>query len=127
MRARASAALHIGGFTNVALEHPVLDAGTDLGEDDAERVLVFFLAAALLHGATVARVHCGGAVRGRALAGAAKRLLRGAIARVDDDNVALLRYFDVYLKRPSEVGPRTGSRLCDAARRAVWTAADAGD
>ncbi|HEY8516016.1 MAG TPA: hypothetical protein VIS07_10930 [Candidatus Binatia bacterium] len=126
MRERASSALHIGGFTNVALEHPVLDAGANLDDDAAERVLVFFLAAAIVHGATLARVHCGSAARGRVLADAARRTLRGAATRIDDDNVALLRYFDVYLKPPSDLTPRTGERLRQAAQRAVFTAPDAG-
>ena len=80
-RELASDALHIGGFTNVRLEHPVLDLRGVADEARADRALAFFAAAALLHGAAIARVH----VRredASALPRRAKRALRGAITRI---------------------------------------------
>lgn len=110
LRARASDELHIGGFTNVRLDHPVLDLRDVADEHLADRALAFFAAAALLHGASIARVH----VRredASALPRRAKRALRGVAGRVDDENAALLRYFDLYLLRSDEIAPDAGARL----------------
>lgn len=111
MRELASAELHIGGFTNVQLEHPVIDLSRVAEDEAASRGLVFFLAAALAAGAQVARVHAGRSPRAVALASLAKRQLRGAVARVDDDNLRLLRYFDVYLHPADVIRPATGERV----------------
>ncbi|MBY0278093.1 hypothetical protein K2Z84_22390, partial [Candidatus Binatia bacterium] len=56
-RALASDELHIGGFTNVRLAHPVLDAREIADETRAADAVVFFVAGAVLQGATLARVH----------------------------------------------------------------------
>ncbi len=119
MRERASAALHIGGFTNVRLEHPVLDVADSVDGADAVRAATFFLAAALLHGAALGRIHCGSGERARAIATAVRRALRGAVERVDDENAALLRYVDVYLRAPEALDDATGARLARAAARAL--------
>jgi len=124
MRERASAGLHIGGFTNVALEHPVLDVAQGVEDADAVRAATFFLAAALLHGAALGRIQCGNAARARAVAVAVRRALRGAIERVDDDNAALLRYVDVYLRPPDALDDVAGARLARVAARAVGTRLD---
>jgi hypothetical protein len=124
MRERASAELHVGGFTNIRLEHPVLDVASGLTDEDAVRAASFFLAAAVLHGAALGRIHCGSAARGRAVATAVRRALRGAIVRVDDENVALVRYLDVYLRSSDAVDDATGARLVRAAARAVGTRLD---
>lgn len=124
MRERASAALHIGGFTNVRLEHPVLDVAHGVDDADAVRAATFFLAAALLHGAALGRIQCGSGERARALATAVRRALRGAVERVDDENAALLRYVDVFLRAPEALDDATGARLARAAARAVGTRLD---
>lgn len=118
LRALASEELHIGGFTNVRLEHPVLDLRDVRDEERAAGALVFFASGALLHGATLARVH----VRrehAAALSGGAKRALRGILRRVDADNVHLLRYFDLYLTSLAEIGDAAGTRLTRAVERIV--------
>lgn len=120
-RELASDALHIGGFTNVRLEHPVLDLRGVADEARADRALAFFAAAALLHGAAIARVH----VRredASALPRRAKRALRGAITRIDDENAALLRYFDLYLLPLAEIAPDAGARLTKLVARALGDA-----
>lgn len=110
LRRLASGELRIGGFTNVRLDHPVLDLrGT--GADDAARALTFFLAAAVVHGARVARVHVDRGEQGPTLAGLARQRFKPALERVDDESVALLRYFDVYLKPAAEIGDAAGRRL----------------
>ena len=119
MRELASPSLHIGGFTNVSLEHPVLDVSGDVSEERATRAVVFFLATALADGAAIARVQCGSAARGRALAAVVRRELRGATERMDDESLALMRYFDVYLKTPDAIAERTGARLVAALGRAL--------
>ncbi|MBM4244948.1 MAG: hypothetical protein FJ148_14225, partial [Deltaproteobacteria bacterium] len=57
LRRLASDELHIGGFTNVRLDHPVLDLREVVDDALGSGAVVFFAAAALLRGATVARVH----------------------------------------------------------------------
>lgn len=118
LRALASDELHIGGFTNVRLEHPVLDLRDAAGDVLAQRALAFFTAAALLHGATIARVH----VRredAASLPRRARRDLRGVVTRIDDENVVLLRYFDLYLPSPDAVPPEAGARLAKLLARAL--------
>jgi hypothetical protein len=116
LRALASDELHIGGFTNVRLAHPVLDLREIADEARAARALLFFAAAALLRGATLARVH----VRrehATALPHHAKRELRGVAQRIDDDNAGLLRYFDLYLLPLAEVRDAAGTRLVASVAR----------
>lgn len=118
LRALASDELHIGGFTNVRLAHPVLDAREIADEAQATDAVVFFVAGAVLHGATLARVH----VRrehATTLPGRVRRALRGVLRRTDHDNVLLLRYFDVYLTPLAEIADRPGSRLASAVGRIV--------
>ena len=110
-RALASDELHIGGFTNVQLAHPVLDLRTVADEDASGRALTFFVAAALLQGATVARIHVARGADGVRLASLARRRFRAALARVDDESVALLRYFDLYLREASAITPAAGLRM----------------
>jgi len=111
LRALASEELHIGGFTNVQLAHPVLDLRALAGEDASARALAFFLAATLLQGATLARIHVARGADGVRLARLARRQFRAALARVDDENVALLRYFDVYLHPAAEIEAKAGVRM----------------
>jgi len=120
MRDLASDELHIGGFTNVQLEHPVLDvSGLADDLDRAERALTFFLAACVARGAAVARVHAGSGARGRELIALASKSFKRAIARIDGDNVALVRYFDVYLRAADEIAPHSGMLLARHVRRAL--------
>ena len=122
LRGLASEELHIGGFTNVRLEHPVLDLrGVD---DDARAAgaLAFFAAAALLRGATVARVHVRREHAG-VLPRRARSDLRGVLVRVDDDSASLLRYFDLYLRPEAEIGAQAGRRLAKLVAGAVAAAA----
>jgi len=111
MRALASEELHIGGFTNVQLEHPVIDLSTVSEDRYAERALDFFLAACIARGATVGRVRCGRGARGRRLIARAASKFRPALARIDGDNVALMRYFDVYLKPGAGLTAAAGARI----------------
>lgn len=120
-RALASDKLHIGGFTNVRLDHPVLDLRDVADETRADGALAFFAAAALLHGATIGRVH----VRREDASTSprrARRALRGVAARVDDDNASLLRYFDLYLLPMDEIAPDAGARLVKLLARALGDA-----
>jgi hypothetical protein len=120
MRDLASDELHVGGFTNVQLAHPVLDV-SGLADDleRAERVLAFFLAACVARGAAVARVHTGSGARGRELIAHASKSFGRAITRIDGDNVALVRYFDLYLRAPEEIAPHSGMLLARHVRRAL--------
>jgi hypothetical protein len=111
MRALASAELHIGGFTNVQLEHPVLDAAAAPDDDAAGRALLFFVGASLARGAAIARVQCGRGARGPHLAHLARTAMRGAIARIDDESLGLVHYFDLYLAPIASIGPRVGARI----------------
>jgi len=111
LRVLASDELHIGGFTNVRLEHPVLDVRAVADAALAERALLFFLAGALVRGATLARVQVARGAHGAQLAALVRRQLRAAVARVDDENVSLLRYFDVYLRPAADVPQVAGARL----------------
>jgi hypothetical protein len=120
LRALASDQLHIGGFTNVRLDHPVLDLRAVEDDALAARALAFFTAAALLRGATAARVHVRREDAGT-LPRRAKRELRGIVRRVDDENAALMRYFDLHLRAPAEVRADAGRRL---ARRVAEALAD---
>jgi len=119
LRALASSELHIGGFTNVRLEHPVLDLRGVAEHERALRALTFFVAGALLATASVARVHVDTAAQGTALARAARRSFRPVLAHVDDASVALLRYFDLYLDARRELDPATAARLLRAVERAL--------
>ena len=110
LRALASDELYIGGFTNVRLDHPVLDLREVADEASATRALAFFAAASVLRDATVARVH----VRrehASVLPRRAKRDLRGVVARIDDENASLLRYFDLYLQPAASLSSDAGRRL----------------
>ena len=110
LRALASDELHIGGFTNVRLEHPVLDLRDVADEALAARALAFFAAASVLRDAAVARVH----VRrehASVLPRRAKSELRGLLARIDDENASLLRYFDLYLQPAASLSSEAGRRL----------------
>jgi hypothetical protein len=124
MRARASAELHIGGFTNVQLAHPVLDAAGAPDDDTAARALLFFTAASLAHGAAIARVHCGRGPRGAMIAAFARRSFRGVVARIDDESLGLLAYFDLYLHPAAAVGPKVGARLVRSVARALRPTAE---
>ena len=118
LRALASDELHIGGFTNVQLEHPMLDLREVADEALAARALTFFAAAALLRGAALARVHVHRELAD-AVARHAKRELRGVVQRIDDANVSLLRYFDLYLQPLAEVADGAGTRLAKSVARAL--------
>lgn len=117
LRALASDELHIGGFTNVQLAHPVLDLRAVTDPALALQALTFFVVAAMLGGATVARVQ----VRREDadLARRAKRELRAALARVDDESVALLRYFDLYLQPIDALDDAAGRALVRRLERAL--------
>ena len=119
MRALASAELHIGGFTNVQLDHPVLDATGAPDDEAAGRALLFFAGASLVHGAAIARVHCGRGPRGPHLARLARTELRGAVARVDDESLRLVGYFDLYFKPAAAIAPAVGTRIRRAVGQAV--------
>lgn len=121
LRALASHELHVGGFTNVRLEHPVLDLRGVADEARAADAIVFLTAGALLHGATLARVHLR-REHAASLPARARRALRGVLLRVDDENVGLLRYFDLYLAPLAEIGDQAGARLRRAVERAVAAA-----
>lgn len=123
LRGLASSELHIGGFTDVRLEHPLLDL-RDVADDAlATRALTFFVAGALLGGAAVARVHVASGVQGVALARAARRSFKAVLARVDDESIALLRYFDLYLHPSPALDEPAATRLLRAVERAVLTPA----
>lgn len=122
LRALASDELHVGGFTNVRLDHPVLDLREVADDALAARALVFFAAAALLRGATVARVHVRRADAGT-LPRRAKRDLRGVLLRVDDENASLMRYFDLHLRAPAAVRADAGRRLARLVAEALADAA----
>jgi hypothetical protein len=119
LRVLASTELHIGGFTSVRLEHPVLDLRAVADDVLAGRALAFFVAGALLSGASVARVHVRAGPPGALLARAARRSFRPALARVDDESVALLRYFDLYLQPADALDPAARGRLVRALERAL--------
>jgi hypothetical protein len=118
MRALASDELHIGGFTNVQLAHPVIDLRSLADEERVLRAAAWFCGAAIAAGASVARFHCG-ATAGRAVAAHVRRRFGGALSRVDDESVALLRYFDVYLKPSEQISDAAGSRALAATRHAL--------
>jgi hypothetical protein len=111
LRALASAELHIGGFTNVQLEHPVLDLRAIDDAEASARALIFFLAAALLREARIARIHVASGSAGAALAKLARKHFRAALERVDDESVSLLRYFDLYLRPATDIEPAAGTRI----------------
>lgn len=122
LRRLASDELHIGGFTNVRLAHPVLDLREVVDDTLGSGAVAFFTAAALLRGATVARVH----VRrehAATLPRRAKRDLRGVLARVDADSASLLLYFDLYLRPVAEVRADAGRRLVNLVATALTHAA----
>lgn len=112
MRARASAELHIGGFTQAQLDTPVLDVA-DLGDPQATAAVVFFLVVAAASEAPVARIQCTREAAA-ALADAVRDRVGPAIERVDDENVMLMRYFDVFLNPPSSISIDDGARLVAA-------------
>lgn len=109
MRERASAELHIGGFTQARLETPVLDA-CGLDEPSGGDVVVFFLVAASAAAAPVARIQCS-ASQIDSLTAAARDRVATAIERVDDANARLMRYFDVYLRPPASIAEADAGRL----------------
>jgi hypothetical protein len=119
MRALASEELHIGGFTNVQLEHPVIDLSTVSEDRDAERALDFFLGACIARAASVGRVHCGRGQRGRTLIARAASSFKPALVRIDGDNVALMRYFDVYLKPSADLTAAAGARIAGTLESAL--------
>ncbi len=119
LRGLASSELHIGGFTDVRLEHPVLDLRGVADDALATRALAFFVAGSLLGGATIARVHVASGAQGVALARAAKRSFKPVLGRVDDESVALLRYFDLYLQDAPALDAAAAQRLVRAVERAV--------
>lgn len=119
MRALASRELHIGGFTQAELPYPVLDAAGAPDDAAAERLLLFFVAASALDGAAIARVQCGRGARGGALARTSRRALRGVVARVDDENLALMRYFDLHLVEPAKIAAASGRRFARSVANAV--------
>jgi len=119
MRALASEELHIGGFTNVQLAHPVIDLRPLSNEERALRAAAWFCGASIAAGASVARFHCGAAATGPTVAAHVRRRFSGALSRVDDESVALLRYFDVYLKPTEEISDAAGSRALAAMRHAL--------
>jgi hypothetical protein len=124
LRALASDELHIGGHTNVRLEHPVLDLREVDDDALATRALDFFVVAALLAGAGVARVHVRRGAQATSLAQRARRQLRAALLRVDDETVALLRYFDVYFRPLDEITASSGRRVLALIERALGTPPD---
>lgn len=114
MRERASDQLHIGGFTQVQLETPVLEVSDVPDPDEASRAMTFFVVTAVASGATVARVQCGRGPEAARLASAARETLGPALDRVDDENVFLMRYFDVYLNASAADGEELVRRLSHA-------------
>ena len=119
LRALASAELHIGGFTNVRLEHPLLDLRAVEDDGLAGRALAFFVAGALLAGAEVARVHARSGAQGTVLARSARRSFKAALARIDDENVGLLRYFDLYFHPATALDGHAAARLVRTVERAL--------
>lgn len=117
MRARASAELHIGGFTQARLETPVLDVA-DLDDAAASTAITFFLIVAAAGGAAVARVQCKRGAES-ALVASARANCGPAIRHVDDENAALMRYFDVFLTPPSAIDAPDGARLVAALESAL--------
>jgi len=123
LRGLASSELYIGGFTDVRLEHPVLDLRGVSDDALATRALAFFVAGSLLGGASVARVHVASGVQGVALARAARRSFKAVLARVDDESVALLRYFDLYLHADPALDATAAARLTRTVERALLSPA----
>jgi hypothetical protein len=115
----ASDELHIGGFTQAQLAHPVIDVARLGGDAEAEQAVIFFVAACLAADVRAGRVQCGRGPRGTALIGFARRNLRSAIERIDGENVALLRYFDVYLKAAGEIGQTAGLKIAHSLAAAL--------
>jgi hypothetical protein len=124
MRELASEELHIGGFTNVQLEHPVIDLSELAADRDAERALDFFLAACIERGATAARVRCGRGERGRRLIARVASQFKPVLGRIDGDNVALMRYFDVYLKAGADLTAAAGARIAATLESALAACRD---
>lgn len=118
MRERASAELHIGGFTQAQLATPVLDV-SDLDDTAAARkAVVFFLVVAAAAEAQVARILCDRS-SAPALTSAAATLAGHAIERIDDENAALMRYFDVFLRPPTVITEEAGLELVEALEEAT--------
>ncbi len=118
MHERASAELHIGGFTQTRLETPVLQM-SDLDDPDAaRRTTVFFLAVALASGAAVARVQCARETAPN-LIGTTRDALGDTVDHIDDENVSLMRYFDVFFKPAADVSSADGMSVADALRRVL--------
>ena len=113
MRACASTELHIGGFTQAQLDTPVLDLASIAEPEHVTRALTFFLIVALAAGASVARVQCA-THRGDELAREAEQILGDACARLDAENVRLMRYFDVFFPSSSAIPDAHGQALADA-------------
>ena len=72
--------------------------------------------------AAVARVHVRRGAQASLLPQRARRELRGALLRVDDESVALLRYFDAYLLPLDDVSAASGRRLLAVLERALGDA-----
>jgi hypothetical protein len=119
MRALASPELHIGGFTDVQLAYPMIDLRSLDDDGTTLRAAVWFCAAVIARGALVARLHCGRAARGSAMAARLRRDFRGSLVRIDDEGLALLRYFDIYPKANEEISDAAGQRALAAMRRAL--------
>ncbi|MDG2308865.1 MAG: hypothetical protein P8R42_30145 [Candidatus Binatia bacterium] len=119
MRERASAELHIGGFTQTQLETPVLEV-SDLGDAEAAaRAVIFFLVVAAASNASVARVQCGRGDAAARLVEATRDALGETLRKVDDENVSLMLYFDVFLAPSDSISPEQGARLLQALEGAL--------
>ena len=116
MRERASADLEVA-VIEARLDTPVLDVD-GLDEDAADRAVAFFLCAALASGVRVARVRCGGRPS-RDLARRTKRSLGRVIVRLDDENAALMGYFDAHLRDPAAIDERAVASLARRLRSAI--------
>jgi len=114
MRERASAELHIGGFTQARLETPVLEISDLEDVEEAAHALIFFLAVAAASGSTLARVRCGRGKAAERLVQEARSTLGGALDRMEDENVSLMRYFDVFLRPADTLSAREGTHVADA-------------
>jgi len=119
MRKRASPELYIGGFTQARLDTPVLEAAGLPDVDQAARAVVFFVVTALAGGAAVARVQCGDAADPALLARAARDALGSALVRIDDENVALMRYFDLFLAPAKALPPAERRHMLKALEHAT--------
>ena len=69
--------------------------------------------------ASVARVQCGRGDAAARLVEATRDALGETLRKVDDENVSLMLYFDVFLAPSDSISPEQGARLLQALEGAL--------